>query len=74
MWALALVLALIFPGLGHFALGFIKKGFLFAGLAVVSIILGIFGIGYIMYTIVWVCSIISTAYYGSHEERSDPKS
>lgn len=56
---IALVLAFIFPGLGHLYLGDKKGMVIFMGLAFFSIVLGIWGVGYFMYPLVWVCNLIS---------------
>lgn len=57
--AAALVLSFIFPGLGHLYLGDKKRTTLFMGLAILSFVLGVVGVGYFMYPLVWVCGLIS---------------
>ncbi|MDR6999444.1 DUF6677 family protein [Neobacillus niacini] len=57
---LALVASFIFPGVGHFYLGRIKKGILLIAIYIISLLLTGFLVGYIPLIIVWIYSMIDS--------------
>jgi len=58
--ALALILSLIIPGVGEMYAGKVGKGVLILLLAILSAALTIVLIGFIMYPIVWIYSMIDS--------------
>lgn len=57
---LAVILSLMFPGLGHLYLGKVLKGFIFIAVNIVSILLLSIGIGVIIFLINWIYSIVDS--------------
>lgn len=57
---LAVLLSVIYPGLGHLYLGYVKKGVLliiteFISILLISVVIGIF-----VYPVIWIYAIVSS--------------
>jgi len=55
----AVILTLLFPGLGHVLLGDWRRVALFVGLVMASIVFGFVGVGYLMYALIWFFALVS---------------
>jgi TM2 domain-containing membrane protein YozV len=64
---LAILLSVIYPGLGHLYLGYVKKGIILILLEFVSILLMAVIVGIVLYPIVWIYGIIN-AYHLSTQK------
>ena len=57
---LALLGSFIFPGVGHFYIGQLKKGFILLVIHIVSVLLTGFLIGFIPLIIVWIYAMVDS--------------
>lgn len=62
---LAVLLSVIYPGLGHLYLGYVKKGVLLIIIDFISILLFSVVIGIFIYPIIWVYSIVNSFHLSS---------